>query len=72
MPVRPAGALIVGADGSVRWKGTLDLTRIVIGGQLVGIAYFLFSWLTERSKARAAMKATVAAAAIERVGRRNR
>ncbi len=67
---RPAGVLIIGADGSVRWKGFLDLNRVILGGQIVGICFFLSVWLTERSKARAAMKATIAAAAIERVGRR--
>ncbi len=69
---RPAGALIIEPGGRVRWKGIIDVNRIIIGGQLVGIAFFLTVWLTERSKARAAMKATIATAAIDRVGRRHR
>jgi len=67
---RPVGALIIEPGGKVRWKGVIDLNRIILGGQLVGVAFFLSVWLTERSRARAAMKATIAAAAIERVGRR--
>ena len=69
MAARPAGAFVIGPDGDVRWKGIFDLNKVIIGGQLVGIAFFAFAWLTERSKARSAMKATIAAAAIERVGR---
>lgn len=67
---RPVGAFIIEPGGSVRWKGVVDVNRIILGGQLVGVAFFLSVWLTERSRARAAMKATIAAAAIERVGRR--
>lgn len=67
---RPAGVLIVHRDGSVKWKGFIDLNRVILGGQIVGISFFVFAWLTERSKARAAMKAAIAAAAIDRVGRR--
>lgn len=52
LSARPAGALII--DGhEVRWKMPLDLTRIIIGGQLVVVAYFFFTWLTERARARA-------------------
>ncbi|MGI9646073.1 MAG: spore germination protein GerW family protein [Ilumatobacteraceae bacterium] len=67
---RPAGVLIIEPDGTVKWKGFIDINRVILGGQIVGICFFVFAWLTERSKARAAMKATIAAAAIERVGRR--
>jgi uncharacterized spore protein YtfJ len=66
---RPVGAFVIQRDGSVRWKGVFDLNKVIIGGQVVGIAFFMFAWLTERSKARSAMKATIASAAIERVGR---
>ena len=66
---RPAGAFVIGPGGTVKWKGVFDLNKVIIGGQIVGIAFFAFAWLTERSKARSAMKASIAAAAIERVGR---
>lgn len=69
MSARPAGAFVIGPGGDVKWKGILDLNKVIIGGQLVGIAFFMFAWLTERSKARSAMKAAIATAAIERVGR---
>ena len=52
---RPAGALVIDGD-TVRWKVPFDLNKAILGGQLVGVAFFLFSWLTERSKARAAIK----------------
>jgi len=67
--VRPAGAVIIGPGGKVRWRPFVDVNRIILGGQLVGIAFFVTVWLTERSKARAAMKGAVAGAAIERLGR---
>jgi len=51
----PAGAIVV--DGNeVSWKVPFDLNKVILGGQLVGISFFLFMWLTERSKARAAIK----------------
>ena len=70
MSARPSGVLIIEPGGNVRWKGFFDLNRVILGGQIVGIAFFAFVWLTERSKARAAMKATIASAAIDRVGRK--
>jgi uncharacterized spore protein YtfJ len=52
---RPAGVLLI--DGNkVRWKVPFDLNRVVAGGQLVGVAFFAFMWLTERSKARAGVE----------------
>ena len=67
---RPVGAFVIEPGGKVKWKGVFDLNKAIIGGQIVGVAFFMFAWLSERSKARAAMKATIAAAAIERVGRK--
>ena len=63
---RPAGALIIREDGSVRWKMPFDLNKVIIGGQLVGIAFFVTVWLTERSKAKAAQRTAIAQAAIGR------
>ena len=51
----PAGAIVI--DGhDVKWKVPFDLNRVIVGGQVVGIAYFVFRWLTERSKAHVALK----------------
>jgi uncharacterized spore protein YtfJ len=51
----PAGAIVI--DGhNVKWKVPFDLNRVILGGQVVGIAFFFFHWLTERSKARVALK----------------
>jgi uncharacterized spore protein YtfJ len=51
----PAGAIVI--DGhDVKWKVPFDLNRVILGGQVVGISYFVFQWLTERSKARVALK----------------
>ena len=64
MMARPAGALQIGRDGNVKWKIPFDVNRLVLGGQAVGIAFFFFRWLTERSKARAAARASIAVAAL--------
>lgn len=61
---RPAGALVIAADGSVKWKIPFDLNKVILGGQLVGVAFFVTVWLTERSKAKAAQRAAIAQAAI--------
>ncbi|MGI9611508.1 MAG: spore germination protein GerW family protein [Acidimicrobiales bacterium] len=46
---RPAGVIIVDGD-TVSWKAPpVDLTRIIIAGNLVAVAYFLFTWLTARA-----------------------
>lgn len=37
---RPVGVFVVGDEG-VRWEPALDLTRIVVGGQLVAVAAIL-------------------------------
>jgi uncharacterized spore protein YtfJ len=52
---RPAGVVVIDGD-QVRWKVPFDLNRAIAGGQLVGVAFFAFMWLTERSKARAGIK----------------
>jgi len=53
----PAGALTITGD-KVAWKVPFDLNKVILGGQVVGVAYFVFAWLTERSKARAIVAAT--------------
>jgi uncharacterized spore protein YtfJ len=53
---RPAGAFVI-SEGNVRWKPAIDVTRIIIGGQLVGVAYFVAMWLVARSAARASARA---------------
>jgi hypothetical protein len=34
-------------------EAAIDFNTSIVGGQLVGIADFVFAWLIERSKARA-------------------
>lgn len=46
---KPAGAWVV-KNGSVRWKPAIDVNAIILGGQLVGISYFVALWLIRRSK----------------------
>lgn len=51
LAARPAGAIVIDGD-NVTWKTPpIDLTRIIIGGQIVVVAFFLFRWLTERARA---------------------
>ena len=52
---RPAGAFVI-TDGRVRWKPSIDVTKIILFGQAVGAMYFVAIWLIERSKSRAAVK----------------
>lgn len=52
---KPAGALTIQGD-KVRWKVPFDLNKVIFGGQMVGVTYFVTAWLIERSKARAAIK----------------
>jgi uncharacterized spore protein YtfJ len=49
MQGRPSGVFVV-RNGEVSWKPAVDVNRIVLGGQLVAIAAFLFaaSLLTRR------------------------
>jgi len=51
----PAGALVIDG-GKVSWKVPFYLNRVILGGQIVGISYFFFNWLIERSKARASVR----------------
>jgi len=37
---RPVGAYVI-HDGKVSWKPALDLTRVILGGQIVGIVALL-------------------------------
>ncbi len=48
----PAGAWVI-KGGGAEWKPAIDVTAIVLGAQLVGLSYLLFSWLKVRAKARA-------------------
>ena len=42
MQGRPSGVFVV-RNGEVSWKPAVDVNRIVLGGQLVAIAAFLFA-----------------------------
>jgi uncharacterized spore protein YtfJ len=46
---KPAGAWVF-KNGSVRWKPAIDVNAIILGGQLVGISYFVTVWLIRRSR----------------------
>ena len=36
----PAGVYVI-KDGQVSWQSALDLNRVILGGQLVGVVFFL-------------------------------
>ena len=38
--VRPAGVFVI-RDGDVRWRPALNLNRVILGGQIVGLAAIL-------------------------------
>lgn len=46
---KPAGAWVL-KNGSVRWKPAIDVNTIILGGQLVGISYFVAVWLIRRTR----------------------
>lgn len=49
---RPVGAIVINGD-KVTWKAPpLDLTRIIIAGNIVAVAYFVFAWLSARAQAK--------------------
>lgn len=48
----PSGAWVI-EGGRARWKPAIDVLVLVAGGYAVAVAYFFFSWLTERSRAKA-------------------
>jgi uncharacterized spore protein YtfJ len=52
MSATPSGAWIIQGDRA-RWKPAIDLMVLVTGGYVVAVTYFFFSWLTERSRAKA-------------------
>ncbi len=66
LSARPAGALVIGEDGSVGWRPMVDVNRVILGGQLVAMVGILSLWLIARSRAKAAARASIAAAAINR------
>jgi uncharacterized spore protein YtfJ len=45
---RPVGAFVI-RDGSVRWEPSLDLNRIILGGQILGlVALIVFRGIIKR------------------------
>ncbi|MCI4351762.1 MAG: sporulation protein [Thermoplasmata archaeon] len=50
---RPVGAYVFG-DGRVRWEPAVDLTHVILGGQLVAVAGLLTLrfWLKSRARRR--------------------
>jgi uncharacterized spore protein YtfJ len=53
---RPAGVYVI-KGGDVTWQPALDVNRVILGGQIVGIAALLLTWsllrLLLRARARA-------------------
>jgi hypothetical protein len=49
---RPAGAWVIDGDGKVSWNPAVDVTRIALGGQLVGAAVLLLVALVLRRRRR--------------------
>jgi uncharacterized spore protein YtfJ len=49
---KPAGAFVIRGD-DVRWIPSLDVNRIILGGQIVAIVAILASVLRRRMKSRA-------------------
>jgi uncharacterized spore protein YtfJ len=51
--VQPAGVFVI-RDGDAKWRPALDLNRVILGGQIVGLAAILTlgsllrSWLRHR------------------------
>ena len=56
--VRPAGVFVI-RDGDAKWRPALNLNRVILGGQIVGLAAVLTfgsvmrHWLKQRSAAHA-------------------
>jgi uncharacterized spore protein YtfJ len=48
---KPAGAYVIKGD-EVEWQPALDVNRIVIGGQIVAIFFFLFLRTLVKSRAK--------------------
>ena len=51
LAARPVGAWVI-RDGRVRWRPAIDVTRLVLGGYAVAVAYFVSAWLTSRNRRR--------------------
>jgi uncharacterized spore protein YtfJ len=63
---RPAGALVIEADGSVEWRVPFDLNRVIMGGQAVAIAVICTVGMVLRALIKARARAVIAGAAIGR------
>jgi len=50
---KPAGAYVI-KGGAVEWQPALDINRIVLGGQIVAIFFFLFLRTLVKSRAKRA------------------
>ena len=48
---RPVGAWVI-REGRLRWRPTIDVTALVLGGYTVATAYFVTTWLTARKRRR--------------------
>ena len=53
---RPVGIYVIDKEGHVSWQPAFDLNRVILGGQIAGIAFFLM--LRGVAKSRAKTKRT--------------
>lgn len=51
MSATPSGAWVI-EGGRARWKPAVDILVLIAGAYGVALAYFFFSWLTARSRAK--------------------
>ena len=63
---RPAGALVIDADGSVSWEVPFDRNKVIMGGQALMVAMVLAVGLVIRTMIKARARAVIAGAAIGR------
>jgi hypothetical protein len=49
---RPVGVYVIGQDGQVSWQPAFDLNRVILGGQIAAVAFFLLLRATAKSRAK--------------------
>ena len=63
---RPAGALVIDAEGSVSWEVPFDRNKVIMGAQAMVIAVVFAVGLVIRAVIKARARAVIAGAAIGR------
>ena len=64
LSARPAGALVIHGDGSVKWRVPFDRNKVLMGFQVVLIALICAVCFVRRAEIKATQRAAVATAAI--------